>query len=60
MGAEKKKRISSDKKYVKKLLSVYFAVSLSISAILCLMAGLDNAERGTRKVWFGEEVLLFK
>ncbi|MCH5198449.1 MAG: hypothetical protein J1E34_06050 [Oscillospiraceae bacterium] len=51
---KKKKERLSEKKYVKRVLSVYFAVNMMISAVFCVTAGVQYAKRGTEKVWFGE------
>lgn len=51
---KKKKERLNEKKYVKKLLSAYFAVNMGIYALLGVTAGIQYAKKGTEKVWFGE------
>lgn len=51
---KRKKERLTEKKYVKRILSAYFAVNMVVIALFGVTAGAQYAKSGTEKVWFGE------
>ena len=52
---KKRKKVLSEKLYMKRILAVYFAVHISLFSLFALCCGVDSARRGSEKVWRGTE-----
>ena len=53
-----KKRLLTEKRYMKKVLSVYFAVHILVFSAFALGCGVSSAARGSERVWRGAQASL--
>ena len=52
---KKSKRWLSEKQYLRRILSVYFAAHIVVFAAFSVLCGVSLAKRGSEQVWFGAE-----
>ena len=55
---KKKKQWLNEKRYMKKVLSVYFAVHILVFSAFALGCGVSSAARGSERVWRGAQASL--
>ena len=55
---KKKKQLVTEKRYLKKVLSVYFAVHILVFSAFALCCGVSSAARGSERAWRGAEASL--
>ena len=49
------KKLLSEKMYIRRILSVYFALHILLFSVFALCCGVASARRGSEKIWRGTE-----